>query len=173
VNPVRRAPGFTLIEVMAAVFLAALLAATVSLSLGGVHRAAELDELIERVQQIDRHMRRHAERHGRAQRLVIDLERQRIERRQPDRDQPIGAPLVLPTRFTIERVWTVERATNSGRAELICSADGRSGDYAIELTDQDGRRLWLVCAGLTGNWRTLDEQADATAIFDMLRGENR
>ena len=142
--------GFTLVELLAVLVIASIIAAAVVLRLAGPMRSAQMRGVLGEIAAFDRLTRTEAVENDRAMTLVIDLDAGAFRRRGPGGDERGVAPLSLPSGFRIARAWLPDRELSVGRAAVTCSRLGLTPSYAV-LIEGPGReyRCVLVC-GLTG-----------------------
>ena len=152
----RRGSAFTLIEVLAALVLAGLLAVIAVASLAGPAKAARMEDQVDRLKAFDAAARERA-RASESGTLTFDLGAKVIE---------FGSapPLRLDDRFEISEVLVGDEATRFGHVEIPISTGGRSPDYAVHLVGVSGER-WVVFLGLTGRAVEVD---DAEAVREVL-----
>jgi prepilin-type N-terminal cleavage/methylation domain-containing protein len=172
--------AFTLIELVATLLLAALLATAVAVSLKGIGKEAQFDETVSRIRSFDDASRRQAKASGRPLRIQIDLDRGRISCLEEgqngngpvvnDRSESNRTALDLPPGPSGVKIERLERADDSapgGEVEIPCSARGHTPTYALLLTGQ-GRRQWLLFAGLTGQVRIIADERELQDTFRLL-----
>ena len=53
--------------------------------------------------------------------------------------------------FSLAAVRDSKGLTQSGEIRMECSAEGRSGSYAVLVTGPEDARMWVLFAGLTGD----------------------
>ena len=176
----RRGPGFrrafTLIEVMAAVVLLGLLTAAVALSFAGPIRRARAAEAVEQVRYLDASSRAYAKRFGRPVEMRFDLDEGRMERREGGRfggDAKYSATVASPIRIEVLR--RPNRREESGEVGVPVSPLGISPTYAVKLAagPEGAPAQWVVVSGLSGEVRTLSNDAQVDAIFAALSRSRR
>jgi prepilin-type N-terminal cleavage/methylation domain-containing protein len=166
----RGQPGFTLIEMMVAVIVMGVLTGMVVLSFAGPVNRARLVEAVEQVTYLDASARQFARRTGRAVEIRIDLGEGALERREGSRG--VTFRTTVPATVRIEVVRTVLRRAESGEIVMPVSAQGVSLTYAVKLAGTQGAR-WIVVAGLSGEVRTLTDDAQVDSIFAAITGSRR
>lgn len=168
----RRAAAFTLIELLAALLLAALLAGGISFSLRATLRDAHAQDAAGRLTAFDALARENARRLNRPSELRIDPRSGRIMRRERSSDagdSVAEAVWDVPAGVSIEQVATVDGRTFGGEAVAVaCSARGQTASYAVLLRGPGARRRWVLFAGLSGDARILLDDRDVQDTFEML-----
>lgn len=143
-----RSRAFTLVELTAVLALSAVLAVVAVVSLHGASRAARLSDVVPRLSAMDRWSREYARRFDRGVQLTFDLANGRVLH---DVDgNASSAAYELPSGCSIERVATSSGDIASGEASIAFSAKGHTRSYAVMVSGRDGRRSWVIFAGLTG-----------------------
>jgi prepilin-type N-terminal cleavage/methylation domain-containing protein len=185
--------AFTLIEVMAVVLLLGLLATAVVLSMADEVQLARRTDVIDRLSHEDRLARLAARRTGSASVLRFDLDRQRLWRVDyVANEERLTHSWSLPDAYRIEQVLRpgagsadavgrIQAAaeTTSGIVDVTFSTDGYSETYALRLVHktgserrtaglQDVETIWLVFAGLTGQWTLIQNEDEVNNLFGML-----
>src|SRR5258706_763705 len=165
--------GFTLIEMLVVIALAALLATVVIVSLAGSYRAARTEDVAGQIAMYDRLAREHARRFGLAGRLVFDLGRGTVTRAAVEGgDAPAsdGAALHLPAAVRLTRIMTTGGAASSGEVSISCSRGGQTPSYALCLTGAKAQEYWVITAGLTGKTLRARDEREARDIFAAIAG---
>jgi type II secretion system protein H len=166
--------GFTLIEMLVVIALAALMATVVIVSLAGSYRAARTEDVAGQVAMYDRLAREHARRFGLAGKLVFDLGRGTVTRAAAveagDGRASAGAPLHLPAAVRLTRIMTAGGAASGGEVSIACSRSGQTPSYAICLTGAKAEEYWIVTAGLTGKTLRVRDEREARDIFAAIAG---
>ena len=138
---VPRRDGFTLIEVLAALVLAGLLAAVAVASLAGPASAARMEDQVERLIAFD----------AAARRAGGTVERDRDTLRAGE------ATLRLDRGFTIASTVPDDGIVITG---------GRSADYAVELVG-GGASRWVVFLGMTGRAVEVEDGVAAREALEL------
>lgn len=161
-----RANGFTLIEIVVAVAIMALLATAAAFSFSRPLHRARAVEAIEQIRYLDSSSRDFARRFGRNVQIAFDLSENAIERREgTSHDATFSAQIASPLR--IEAVWTAGRRINDGEAIIPVSSLGISPTYAVKLSGPQGER-WVVVTGLAGETATYSDDEQIQAIFSTI-----
>ena len=150
----RTGHGFTLIELMLAVVLLALLTGAAALSFARPIHNARARQAIDTVERCDEMTREQARRFGKAATLGFDLHHQTIRRD--------SVPNVsLPSGFTIHEIRSAGHSIEAGEFSLDVSALGLSRSYALHLVGPELDR-WMLVAGLSGEvtWTTNETQVE-------------
>ena len=142
---VPRRDGFTLIEVLAALVLAGLLAAVAVTSLAGPARAARMEDQVGRLTAFDAAARRDG---GTVER---DGDTLRVGE----------VALRLDRGFRVESVLPDDEIVITG---------GRSADYAVELVG-GGASRWVVFLGLTGRAVEVEDQDAAREVVEAFEDD--
>ena len=160
--------GFTLIEMLAAVCLAALLAAAVAVSAVAIGRDSELREAIEKVRLADRLTREAARSCARPLVLRFDATAGIISRTGAGADpaQPAHEMVRLPNGVEIRHMRAPGGQEFFGGMTVPVSPTGLSRSFAIELV-QNARSRWLTVAGLTGQVTETTDERKAASILEQ------
>ncbi len=154
--------GFTLIELMVACLLLALLAAVIGWSVRGPILASRLTQTVERIRHADRLAREMARRGGGDVRLTFDAGDGRITLQRAGRTvRQTGLPTSV--RMTALRL---PRRRSRDRIRVPVSVLGQSPTYAIRIQAGDETPRWLIVSGLTGQ---VVESRTAEPVDAMLR----
>ncbi len=161
----RRASGFTLVELLVTLLLAALLASGATLSVRAILRDARMRDGVGRTIAFDALARDRARRLGEPLQLAFSAGTDHAARLIAASGDAAGADLQLPPGVLIERVVTP--GDNADRAELRlpCSPAGLTPSYAVLLSGGGDRRRWIVLAGLTGRTYLTRDDAEISDIF--------
>ena len=170
-----RASGFTLIEMLVVLALAAILSTIVTVSMIGPFRAARAEDVIGTIANYDRSTREYSRRFGRPGRIVFDLGRGTITRAAAETDaesrDKVGGTLHMPWGFHLGRLVTAAGAATSGVLSIDCSPDGQTPSYAIGVTDAKGEQYWMVTAGLTGKTLKARDEQEVQDIFRAINSD--
>ena len=156
-----RRSAFTLIEIMMAVLLMALLASAAALSFSEPLRAARAKDAIEMVRFFDETSRQTARRFGRPVRISFNLSGNKISRYIGEQ---MSYETSLPHGCRIRQVRTAARRDAEGEIEIPCSPRGITRTYGVHLTGT-GVDTWMLIAGLTGEVSLIKDEAQLDAIF--------
>jgi prepilin-type N-terminal cleavage/methylation domain-containing protein len=159
-RPSKSSTGFTLIELMVAVVLLALLTGMAALSFVRPIRAARAHQTIELLRRADATAREEGHRFGRPVLLDFDLNAQTLTR-----DSIVSR---IPASYTIRELRTSEGSIYDGEYSLHISPLGLSRTYALHLVGPDSDQ-WLMVAGLSGEATTTNE----TTVEQLLRRASR
>ena len=154
--------AFTLIEVMVACAILAIIAGVVALSLRGRIRATQLAQANSQIEAADRAARNIARNNGLGATISFDARDNEVRVQVARRVHKI---VRLPAAVTLGSV-RVGRGRSRAADGLVVSPLGQSPTYAVELTYGEQSR-WIVVAGLSGQaFRTQKtEQVDALLRF--------
>lgn len=156
-----RRSAFTLIEIMMAVLLMALLASAAALSFSEPLRSARAKDAIEMVRFFDEASRQSARRFGRPVRTSFDLASEKISRYIGEQ---MSYETALPHGCRIRQIRTAARRAAEGEFEIPCSPRGITRTYGVHLTGS-GVDTWMLIAGLTGEVSLIKDEAQLDAIF--------
>ena len=156
----KRTVGFTLVEMMACLFIMGLIAAAATLSLGGAQRVTEVHDLLERIGEYDAQWREHCRRFGRPACMVIDMQEQSLSIHENAPDTGNKRLFGLPHGYRCSAVLTPAGRVDQDQVGMVCSTLGITNDYALRVEYQGGRHVWLIVVGATGQVITdaTDEQ---------------
>jgi prepilin-type N-terminal cleavage/methylation domain-containing protein len=153
--------AFTLIELMLAVVLLALLTGAAALSFVKPVHAARTREAIELVKRADAMAREEAQRSGHPVRLQFDVSNSTIRRE--------DSALHLWQGCTLREIRTSETSIVDGEFALEVSSLGLSHSYALHLQGPDVDQ-WLIFAGLSGEMTTTNNESQ---VEQLLRRTSR
>lgn len=159
--------AFTLVELLVVLVIIGLLMSVTTLSFKGPYQAAQLQNAVEQMQLVDRHIRDYCRRHSLATDLVIDLDAGTIEIRTNGKEQD-GLFHAISNPIKLDRVWTAQGLAQAGRIIIHVSPLGQSRTYAIRLRNAAGATQWVLFAGITGKSRQADLEHELSEIFDVL-----
>jgi len=154
-----RPKAFTLIEMMIAIAIFALLATAAVLSFAGPLRSAQMRDAVEVIRAADAGARSAAQKFDRPVRLRIGFEDQLIERFEGDDPTPTFRA-AIPKTARIDGFRNFSGARNLTDASISYSPLGLSHTYALRLSMSDESR-WLVFAGLSGQMTQFEQQDEA------------
>lgn len=143
--------GFTLVEMIVVLLIAALMATATVVSLTGTLRLASGKDLTEQLEELDRSCRRHARQANRACWLEFDLDRQQI--RVLDSLEPVSVRRVWqpPGNWRLTQVATLDQTLTQGQLALIYSGHGWTQSYEVCLnTSANPQPVRWGVSGLTG-----------------------
>lgn len=175
-RPSRTAParrrGFTAIEVIAVLFLAALLTSLTALSLRGIVRPAELDDVADRLGVCDAMVRASARQNHRPTRLTFDASRGDVgETRVGSSGETTRSVCRLPEGWRMERMLAAHGREGFGTLEVPISARGLSPAYAVLLARGDDKR-WVVVSGMTGSAGRARDEQEAEDKLNAVAGDD-
>lgn len=156
--------GFTLVELVIVLVIAAMLTAIASLSLRGTLDQHQLSRAAEVIERFDAKMRRESRLTEQPVVAGFDLSRGRltIDAVGSDRD----TTLRLPSRVEVSRFRLRQKVAVGKRVNLLIDRDGTGPTYAIEL--KRGRMTrWLVVLGTSGQFIPLDSEDQVDAIVNF------
>jgi len=164
-----RNTGYTLLEVLAVLIIAGMLAGAVAWPVKDVLTRTTQKSTIDQIRYFDHLTRAQTRRSGESLKIHIQPWERRLVRYDPQEEEEVGVPLVLPSNLEIEDVlfWPDTDSADGAIVALPCSANGHTPTYALHLTGND-LDFWLVFAGLTGQTTIVQEEEDALSLFDNL-----
>jgi prepilin-type N-terminal cleavage/methylation domain-containing protein len=162
--------GFTLIELVAVLTIAAILSALAATSLKQPFQAARLDVAVGRLVAIDRQMRDHARRFCRPAELSIRLETGEVSAAEEGGHEIAIPPLRLDG-VVLDQIATAAKRTESGEVTILFTTCGRTITYAVRLRDKEKRPHWIVFAGATGQTTELDDEDRLEELLQMLSAQ--
>jgi len=157
--------GFTLVEVMVAILLMALLASAAALSFSGSLRTARSTEALEVLRSFDSAARDVARRTSRETRIVFDFSHDTLSRREGADLENLVGRAQLPSAYRIEELRIPGRSFMEGEAVVDCSALGISRSYAVHLMGP-GLDQWVLVAGMTGEMTLEKDESVTQSILD-------
>lgn len=168
--------GFTLIEVVAAMVIVALMAGLAGLSLHGVLHSAQNDQATRKLLAYDEQARRRAVRFD--QPIRLNIRENRIDQELTEhtgaartRDVPAmsSMPGLLPAGYEIEHVITADGDDTQAEVVVTPSAGmGRSRSYGLRLIEKNAEQEWVIVCGPTGMGVVLDNDRQAQDILAIL-----
>lgn len=167
-----RRTGFSLLELTVVLLIMAIVASAVVLNTRGPMHNARADEIVARIGEFDRLTRSSAQQQDIPLRLVVDIPAGTIRRVIGDDDENFTPPLTLPSHCRIDAVRIGERRLIRGSAVIECSRQGITPSYAIHLIFDDDRSVWLLVAGLTGQFTTLENETELQDIWQATGGSD-
>ena len=157
--------GFTLVEVMVAILLMALLASAAALSFSGSLRTARSREALELLRSFDSAARDVARRSNRETRIVFDFSNDTLSRREGADLDNLVSLVHLPSGYRIEALRTAGQSFEDGQAVVDCSGLGISRSYAAHLIGP-GLDRWVLVAGMTGEMTQEADEFAAQTVLD-------
>jgi prepilin-type N-terminal cleavage/methylation domain-containing protein len=159
--------GFTLIEVMLAVLLLALLASAAAMSFSQPLRAARSQDALDQLRSFDAAARRAAVSSGRNVRMIFDLSSDTLVRRDGVDLGTLRVQMTLPLGYRVDQVRIGGHTMSSGENAVDVSSLGLTRTYALRL---GGPSLdqWVLFAGMSGQTTTAQDEATLDSIFDPI-----
>lgn len=154
--------AFSLVELLAAIVVLALLTAGAAWTFGGPLRRAQLGEAVEQVRSFDATGRQFARNAGRECTLALDLDDGVLTRIEAGGRETFRAVVARPCR--IDEVRTARRRYDGGQAVVAVSGLGLSESYAVKMS-AGGDVRWVVFAGLSGESRAVSDEAMVDEIL--------
>lgn len=145
--------AFTLIELMAALAILAILSIAAAFAFSAPLARARTTDAISSLKSFDTNTRQYAVRFDRQVDLIIDLDNNQLRR------NPSAHTLSFSSSIRILEVRLPARRHTSGQVNIPCTPAGLTPTYALHLTGPQTNR-WILVAGLTGQiTETHDEQS--------------
>jgi prepilin-type N-terminal cleavage/methylation domain-containing protein len=151
----RTSQGFTLIEVMLAVVLLALLTGAAALSFVRPIRSARAQQTIQMIQRADTMAREEAIRFGRSTQLRFDLNRQTLVR--------AGSVTPIPG---VREIRIGDRSISDDQVSIDVSPIGLSSSYAVQIAGP-AQDQWIVVAGLSGETITTKNESQVVQLLSQ------
>ena len=151
----KKATGFTLIELTVVLLIMGIIAAIVTLKISGPVSQVKLQDVAERIKRFDVHTRSYARQHGKALRVDVDLSKNCISRWDNAGNQ-IGQPLKLPSNFSIEKCQVASQQQVRNATLLKYSSQGMT------------HSKWILVVGLTGELVELENEQNVQKIMESL-----
>ena len=159
--------GFTLVEVMLAVLLMALLASAAVLHFLGALKMARSHDAVEDLRAFDASSRLFAQRYGRSAQIVFDLTANNVSRREGRHDD-MRCHVGWPGGYRVAEVRVGSRVSSDGEPAVVdISPMGLSSSYAVRFQGSDLDQ-WVFVAGLTGD--TTQVQDEQTIAWLLTQG---
>jgi prepilin-type N-terminal cleavage/methylation domain-containing protein len=156
--------AFTLIELLIALTIGALLTAAAAWSFARPLHRARAAEAVAQLKYLDASTRDLARRLGRESVIAFDVSEGTMERRSRRAGNEATFRAAVASPIAIEEVRTPGRRSDHGEAVIAVSPLGLSDTYAVKLAGPEGRQ-WVVFTGLAGEAITLTNDAELNAIF--------
>jgi prepilin-type N-terminal cleavage/methylation domain-containing protein len=157
----RRPTGFTLIEIIAAIVIMALLASAASLSFTQPLRIAREQDAIDMLRSFDSTARQLAVRLGHPVRCTFDLNTATLSR---EEEGSLRYQARLPRDCHLREVRTAARRVSDGEVDIFYSHLGISRSYALRLSGP-GFDRWLLVPGLGAECTLIQNEAQLDSIF--------
>lgn len=159
--------GFTLIELALVMAILGVLATAAVLKLTPLLAGGRLEDAIGQVAEADRLTRHAARRTGRSFVLHFDRRSGEITRDDGEGD---GWTLLarMPRGFGIAAIRVGGGPESSTLGEVAVSTEGYGPTYAVHLRGNDGKGVWLLVAGLTGQVSSSDDGNGAPDLQAIL-----
>ena len=159
-----RHSAFTLVELMIAILLMAVLSSGVALSFNRTLRRARATDTIEQLRSFDATSRLYAHRYGRTERNVFDIAANTLARREGNKDA--SYQVSCPSGYWVEEIRVGGQSFHDpDLAAIDISALGLSPSYAVRLRGP-GLDQWLLFAGLTGDMTQVSDEATLLSLLD-------
>ena len=158
--------GFTLIEVMFAVVILGIMAASAALSFRSSIDTASARDVTEQLKMLDSSARQRAVRFNQPVEIIFDLADSSIARREGRRNSEESFHASLPRGFVIDQVNIAGKSTFNGEASLTFSTRGYAPSYAVHLIGPEFDQ-WMLFAGLSGQMTSIK---DEPTVADILAG---
>lgn len=157
-----RRGAFTLVELMAAVLILALLSTAAVLSFSHPLASARLDDACRELQRFDASARALSRVTGKPVRTMLNLTDNVLVRRQGGGSED-AARVPMPAGIRLAEVRIEGESFTGGEVEVDASPVGWTRTYAVRLAGQSGER-WVLFAGVTGQATRLNDVRELDAI---------
>jgi prepilin-type N-terminal cleavage/methylation domain-containing protein len=155
--------GFTLIEMMIAITIMALLVSAAALSFSRPVASMRKREAVETVSRFDEMARQQARKQNAAVQLVFSVPGATLERRAGGQ---VVQRMSLAGGFVIDRLRMAGRDVDAENVMIDCSALGLTATYAVHLKGADSEQ-WMVVAGLSGQVTLVSHENEVDSIFRL------
>jgi prepilin-type N-terminal cleavage/methylation domain-containing protein len=162
-----RRSGFTLIELMAVIFILGLMAGAVTLTVQRIVDRARWTRGFAQLELVDRVARMAARNERISYRLSFSRSKRRIELR-PEENITAGKGLrqwKLPRGLDFASFREDRSSSRSDEMKIEINSSGQSSSYAVALKASSGPSRWMVILGLSGQPIQLDQADDVVAIM--------
>jgi len=161
-------------ELVAVMFVMAIIAGTVTFSMRGHVSNARLENVLDRLESFDGRARGEARRLNRPVALEFDSNAQRVSQSNLDgASASTKRSFAVPHGVTIAQIKTVAHESERGVLQIAVSPLGQTDTYAVRLQAASGRGAWLVLLGASGQCLRFDKENDVEEIFSIQRGTLR
>lgn len=144
-----RRGGLTLLELLAVVLLAAILASVVVVRFSGPQREANWRHTVDRLAFLDQQLRSRSRRFGGSRELVFDVASNRVELRAiGGQEETVG--FTPPRGVKLDEVRLAKASGAAGRVTIVGNPLGVTPTYAVCFDTSQGSPRWLLVAGVTG-----------------------
>jgi prepilin-type N-terminal cleavage/methylation domain-containing protein len=164
--------GFTLLEVIVVLVLAALLATSAVISLQSATHAATVTELLERIKNFDRITRSAARSSGRSMQIHFDLSKDQLRRTDVVTMETVGSTLAWTSEVRVEQVVLPQQSRGTPAMELRCSERGMMPTYVVKVSTSAGAEAWLLILGATGQTLESPNEREIREIFAQISNGN-
>ena len=162
-----RRKGFTLIELSIVLLLVALMAGAVALRIEGPLRRNTLEDLCDKIADLDRTTRQMARLQDRPLWLVFDGGAGQI-RRIDECGEMVGTAFEIPDGFTVAQLQ-LRGQRLAATACIPFAAAGASPTYAVCLQDRNHAPRWLAVAGMTGEVTEFADESQVQNLWAQMR----
>jgi prepilin-type N-terminal cleavage/methylation domain-containing protein len=159
--------GFTLIEITAVILIMGILAAATILTLAQSARQARDEAVRKDLEQADFLVRTAARQSGQVQHLVFDLIHENVSW-QSDGGEAKQVSLLQLSKSDMLTVRTEDGTSDFGKIQIDVSPSGYSSSYAVRIHHDDSGSPWMVVAGMTGQFVSIDNDNRMEEIFKSL-----
>ncbi len=167
----KKAGGFTLIELTVVLLILGVVMTAVILRVSGPVSRAKMQDVVRQIKHFDNFTRSFSRQHNKALEVKIDLIKNSMSRFDSD-EKIAGRSLGLPSGFDFTNFLTTSDTETSDSVLLRYSRHGLSRSYALELSD-GSRSQWLVFAGLTGEAVEFSNEENEENVQEILASLSR
>ncbi len=162
--------AFSLMELLVVLTIVAIVVAVVTVNFSRPYRLALFQQDVQAVVSFDSAIRRLASSSNRAAILLVDLNNNQLHAALGSGANRILQQYDLANGGEIETVRFASGRHHSGRIQIPINAAGGSATYAINLAT-DGKEIWLVFAGGSGQCLEIETEEEVDEIFEILQVE--
>lgn len=158
--------AFTLVEMLAAVLLSALLAGSTAVGIAGLTADSRMRDVVSRLVHCDRLARQAAARFGPLDLQIDPASGAVAQVTGSDESRATHVMYRMPAGFEIRRL-RIGGDEAFGTVSVRMGAAGTSHSYAVEVV-AGGKARWLVFAGLSGQAIEAEDEREADQLLQPL-----
>lgn len=126
--------------------------------------SAKLEDVADRIEQLDSRGRAYARAGGQALLIGVDLSAGRIWC-QDETGRRLPWEVQMPENLRLAQASVASDRSSIGSISIPISRQGLSASYSLCLEDSRGRRRWITVAGLTGQIRHPEHRPDLAGLL--------
>ena len=164
--------AFTLVEIIVALVIISLTATIVTINTGGPLNDANWSDAISRIERADQFVRTYTENTAQPININIDLSENRIFFTDVGDQKKVGRIIKFPSGIRIAKLLVKGQALTGGVMPIRCSKASLTPTYAILVLGPNGRQVWLLIAGLSGQITEFENEEQIEKVWNqaILRG---